>query len=311
MSPILKHLQGSWKNHFSLQISTITVVTFSFVFFILMTLGAFQVSKIVNLWGSHVEMNVYIEDDQMETAQRLETQISQIINVEKVEIIDQAKNLSQFKNHLENYASAMKVEEELATLLPVSLKVQVKDVENPVETLEKISKQIRKLEMVSEVSYGQAWIQKYESFFMMVKGLGIVIAIIFFSSLLLVFMNVIRASIDSRKKDIEVLEMIGASKWMIRSPFIIEGGGLALFCAVIAMSISFAIYNLLITQLQGLILLKNILSQVAFFDLKTIFLIVVVMMCMGIVSAWLSVRKINTFFVRSESRHTFAENEVA
>jgi cell division transport system permease protein len=59
-------------------------------------------------------------------------------------------------------------------------------------------------------------------------GLGIVSVLLLFTSLLLVG-NTIRLSIYARRREVEVMRLVGATNWFIRWPFMVEG----LLCGLI------------------------------------------------------------------------------
>jgi cell division transport system permease protein len=66
--------------------------------------------------------------------------------------------------------------------------------------------------------------------------LGIVAALLLVASLMLVA-NTIRLSIYARRRDIEVMQLVGATRWFIRWPFVIEGLVVGLIGAAFAIGL--------------------------------------------------------------------------
>ena len=72
-----------------------------------------------------------------------------------------------------------------------------------------------------------------------VKILLAVIAILLAVASLFLVGNTIRLSIYARRREVEVMQLVGATDWFIRWPFVIEGLVVGLFGASIAVGILF------------------------------------------------------------------------
>ena len=117
---------------------------------------------------------------------------------------------------------------------------------------------------------------------------------------LFVMSNVIRASVQSRKDEIVVLEMIGATPSMIRKPFMMEGAFLGVSSSVLAMGLCFVVYigikNLLTTKLSFLQLGQHI----QFLGPMVLVAFVLVGTALGALGSYLCVRRINDGFAGSQ-----------
>ncbi|GAG68469.1 unnamed protein product, partial [marine sediment metagenome] len=78
----------------------------------------------------------------------------------------------------------------------------------------------------------------------------LIISLLFISSIILIF-NTIRLSIISRKKEIEVIKLVGASNWYVRWPFIIEGTIQGIMGALIAIGLIFIINMSFLKRLEN------------------------------------------------------------
>jgi cell division transport system permease protein len=72
-----------------------------------------------------------------------------------------------------------------------------------------------------------------------VKILLAVIAVLLAVASLFLVGNTIRLSIYARRREVEVMQLVGATDWFIRWPFVIEGLVVGLFGAIIAVGILF------------------------------------------------------------------------
>ena len=81
----------------------------------------------------------------------------------------------------------------------------------------------RKLPAVDEVRYGKEVSQRI---LQIARGIqvvfGIIVIILLAASTILIA-NTIRLSIFARRREIEVMKLVGASNWYVRGPFMLEG----------------------------------------------------------------------------------------
>jgi cell division transport system permease protein len=116
-----------------------------------------------------------------------------------------------------------------------------------------------------------------------------------------VISNAIRASIASRKEEIVVMEMIGATPSMIRKPFLAEGAILGFVSSLIAVIVCFGIYlgvkNVLIEKLSFL----QLSQHVQFLNISVWVVFVVVGTGLGALASYLCVRRINDGFAGSRA----------
>ncbi len=88
---------------------------------------------------------------------------------------------------------------------------------------------------IADVQDRQAQTDKILSATRIVKiTMALLAALLVFSSILLVS-NTIRLSLFSRRREVEVMKLVGATDWFIRWPFVIEGlflGALGGVCAI-------------------------------------------------------------------------------
>ena len=124
-----------------------------------------------------------------------------------------------------------------------TFQVKVKNVERISNT----AKRIERLDKVSSVKYGEGMVDNLIEAFEAAKKVsyGLVIALILVTVFLII--NTIKLTIFSRKREISIMRLVGASNFTIKTPFIIEGMVLGLFGSIIPiLTICFgyvALYN--------------------------------------------------------------------
>jgi cell division transport system permease protein len=98
--------------------------------------------------------------------------------------------------------------------------------------------------------------------------LAVIAALLAVASLFLVG-NTIRLSIYARRREVEVMQLVGATNWFIRWPFVIEGLVVGLFGALIAVGILFLGKVTIVDPLSDNFALVENLNTISFGPLIT------------------------------------------
>ena len=112
---------------------------------------------------------------------------------------------------------------------------------NPKQTKE-VATTIEKMDYVARVNYGGA---KADTLFKVIStsrnvGIG-VIAVLLVIALFLIS-NTIRATIHARRTEIEIMQLVGATKAYIRWPFFLEGGFIGLIGSIVPIAVLWGLY---------------------------------------------------------------------
>lgn len=106
---------------------------------------------------------------------------------------------------------------------PASFEIQLAEGTRSSETVEAIADDARTLPFVEEVRYGQEWI---EDLFLLRRIGAVASAVIggaFAVVAALIIGTAIRIAIFARRDEIEIMQLVGATRWFIRKPFLLEG----------------------------------------------------------------------------------------
>ena len=128
-----------------------------------------------------------------------------------------------------------------------SYEIKVKDIDLIGDTAE----QVKKINNVSSVNYGKEYIESVITIFSVIEKvcIGGVIALVLVTAFLIA--NTIKLAIFSRKTEIEIMRLVGASNVAIKVPFIIEGSFIGFFGSIIPIILMSYGYNSLYNFLGG------------------------------------------------------------
>lgn len=166
-----------------------------------------------------VEINVFLHDsatsDQIE---ELAAEIEGWEEVKEFQFITKEQALERLKEDMGEDA-----EEILGDLpnnpLPASFEVALKDPEQ----VEQVAARFEGRDFIEDVSYGAEIAERIFQVTSVIRNILLVFLILLGSVSVLLISNTIRLSIYARRKEVEIMKLVGATNWFIRWPFIIEG----------------------------------------------------------------------------------------
>jgi len=242
----IEQLQYSWVKKFSLQLTTMLVLMGSFLVVSLTLLFLSNINSTVNSFGEKFEVSVYLTDQDMEENKgKINKIISDSGLFKDVTFIHKDKALEKFKSKMKENMPSFILENKVINPLPSSYALKIKKDYNTKAGFTKISEFANALmaeEGVDEVAYGQVWASKYTSFLKTYKLMSLGIVLFLIVSIILIIGNSIKSSISQRRKEIEVLELVGATRAYIRLPFIMEGAFMGIVGAALSLAITYSVY---------------------------------------------------------------------
>ncbi len=191
---------------------------------------------------SQLELKVFLFDDATKAEiSNLEDRIGRIPHVANVEYVSPAAALKILEEELEDRSL---LDELNSNPLPPAFNVKADDPDNleSVQTALSPPDSAGKPQPISpaidEIVTGEQTTQIREVTGAVKILLSVIAVLLAVASLFLVG-NTIRLSIYARRREVEVMQLVGATNWFIRWPFVIEGLVVGLFGALIAVGILF------------------------------------------------------------------------
>jgi cell division transport system permease protein len=166
-----------------------------------------------------VEVRVFIDRTSEEANQdQLKAKIEELSAVSSVEFQSKEEGLNQLIDSLGDDGEAF---ESLKDENPLN-DVFVVKTEQPEDTI-MVAQTIQDFNSVEKVEYAKETVQRLFSVMDVARNVGLaIIAGLLFTAMFLIA-NTIRITIVARKREIEIMKMVGATNWFIRWPFLFEG----------------------------------------------------------------------------------------
>lgn len=296
-SGTLNWMTRNWGRQPATVVATFVVLSASFSLIAFMLTVSFNLKRVLTTWGEKVHLAVYLEDDlSTDSINKLRLTIEGRSEVSLVEYISKKSAADQFRDQMASYAPELLEDAEFSTPFPASFKVHLKEgqeSDTQVQRLESLSTELKKLDGVEDVSYGQSWVKNYASVFKVISSGGVVFGLVLLFGSLFVIGNSIRASINQRRDEIEILELVGASTDSIRKPYVVEGFAMAGIASVVALVANFALFQWETSLMRASFAFARMATEVRFFNLIESLGFLLLASFVGGLGAWLTVRSLN------------------
>lgn len=232
---IVSFYRNGWLSVAATGIVTFTLVLIS-IFLLLVLLGQGVITGI----QKKIDIEVFFKDDtKVADILTIKQQLEQVPNNQSVRYISKEEALQIYRGQSENNKKLVEQLSEEENPLPASLQIKAKDTNqldafNPVLESDFSKPLVNKR---SDKGENQPIIEKLQRIISFIRSIGIFISLVVMTFSILVVFNTIRITIFSRREEIEIMRLVGASNWYIRGPFIMEGafyGIIATFVAMLA-----------------------------------------------------------------------------
>ena len=179
--------------------------------------------NLLTRWKGDVELIVYVRSDatteQIQLIEQALRSQPSIIDVDRLRYLDQA----------ESYAEAEKLfagdPGTLRLLTPENIPSQFKVVPIAEDSalVRELGEQFRQLAGVKEVAYAQDVFDVVSRVSQFIRVATTAMSVILLLVAIGLIWNTIRTAMFARRREIEVIKLVGATNWFIRIPFMLEG----------------------------------------------------------------------------------------
>jgi len=234
--------------NFSLSLASISCITITLIVVALSIVLSYNVEKMTEHVSSNISIVAFL-DSEYDTGNvdKIKTQLSGIDNVDEIVFKSKKEYAEETKEMDDRFSLIVDSWTDDNIPLLASYEVTVKDIEKIDDTAEII----KNIDGVNSVNYGEDYIQSVVQIFDVIEKacIGGVIALVLVTAFLI--SNTIKLAIFSRKTEIEIMRLVGASNISIKIPFLIEGSFIGFFGAIIPIVLMAYGYNAFYNFLDG------------------------------------------------------------
>lgn len=180
--------------------------------------------KAIDSIKEKVDVNLYLKNDSPEDKiLALKARVSNLDGVKSVDYISKSQALEAFKSKHRNNPEVLQALRELnKNPLTPTLIIKPKNIDNYDDLTNNLTKIDDEIIESRNFDNPKLMLGKIDSIANRVNEAGMFVSLVFIVVTILVVYNSIRVAIYTHQREIQIMRLVGASNWFIRSPYIIS-----------------------------------------------------------------------------------------
>lgn len=287
-----RNIRDSFKSvfrNFSLSLASISCITITLLVVALAITLTYNVNNFASLVEKDVTIVAFLDVDITEEETALvEEEIKKLDNIENYVYRSKVEITEEMMESSDVFDSIMSEWTEEENPLQATFQVKVINIETIGEVAEKISN----LENVSIVKYGEGMVEQLVSVFDSVKNVSLLVVVALILVTAFLISNTIKITIFSRKREIEIMRLVGASNINIKIPFMLEGLFLGIIGSIIPVLVTIYGYIAIYEKVGGQLFTQIIqLIKPEPFIYFVALILIIIGMLVGMFGSWRAVKK--------------------
>ncbi|MEA3428069.1 MAG: permease-like cell division protein FtsX [Thermodesulfobacteriota bacterium] len=224
-------------------LNTVTIIT---IFLSILIVGAITLffvnaNDYMNSWKKGIRITAYLKPDIAEiNLVDIKNKIHGLYGVDEAKFISKNEAMKRLREQMKRQSSLLNGLKE--NPLPDAFEIRLTGQFSKKERIENLAVQIESLPEIDDVEYGRRWIGRFVKLFELFRLTGYAMSGIFFIAAVFIVANTIRLVIYSRREEIEIMRLIGATDRFIKTPFYIEGIIQGALGGIIGLALLFAAF---------------------------------------------------------------------
>jgi cell division transport system permease protein len=223
------------------------VMTLTLMIIVLSFVSSWALNSTIKNVTSKLDISVYLANG-ISDQQRLDfmNALKNTSNVDQITYTSQAQAVASFESANSNNPAIVAGTNQVQNAIPASFSIKAKDPNKLSGIVAVVNEPQYKalLDPTAPVSYSgkrKNTIDRIVSLSNFFQSSGLIASAVFIFISMLIIFNTIRMAIFTRRDEIEIMKLVGATKWFIRGPFIFEAALYGIIAAVVAIVLSYSL----------------------------------------------------------------------
>jgi len=226
-------------------VTTIGIITISVLIFSTLSLIAHNLSSFLKTWEDKIEVIVYLKKKTPTSeVESLLKNIRLLDGVESIKYLSPSDAMAFMERKLDRQKDLL--EGIQSSVFPPSFEIQLKRPYRNVTRINEVVSRLRQFPQTEEIQYGQEWVQTFSMFVHILQFTQWVLGGLLLAAMVFIISNTLQLTISSRREEIEIMHIVGASPSFIQIPFYVEGVIQGLLGAGLAVLFLFLLHEIVL-----------------------------------------------------------------
>jgi cell division transport system permease protein len=278
-----------WELLWTHMLTSVTMALSLFVF------GAFMLAQenfaaLLKGWGDQLQINAYVAKDiSAADIQSLQERIRSYPEVAGVRHISQEQAWTDFQAALGAQSGVL--EGLPRDVLPASFEITVRPTFRDAPQVEGLASRIKNEKGITGVEYAQDWVERMSLVLLAFEWAKWLFSGILFLTSYFIVSSTVKLAILARKEEIEIMQLVGASRAIIEAPFVMEGMIQGTVGGALSIGGLWVGYQIMRNQMPLVFTLFGSTNSLQFLDFPSVALMIAIGCVLGAAGSLFSLRR--------------------
>jgi len=238
---IRRTLQNIGGNLFP-NLTTIGIIAISMLIFSTFTLIAFNLTSFLKIWEDKIEIIAYLKKETpLKEVESLLKKARQLEGVDALKYVSPSDAMAFMEAKLGSQKNLL--EGIQPGVLPPSFEIQLKKEYRNSTKIKEVVSRLKQFPQIEEIQYGQEWVETFSALVHILHVTQWILGGLLLAAMIFIISNTLQLTVSSRREEIEIMHLVGASPAFVQVPFYIEGLIQGLFGAGLAIFFLFLLHK--------------------------------------------------------------------
>jgi cell division transport system permease protein len=214
------------KDNLFINVTNILTIAIAFLILSASFLLYYNLNNIITRWTGKIQIVAYLKEGISDRGiANLKLNVKKMPQIQRVEYVSKDAALRSFRKDLGDYPEYREYQEVIQTV-----------------------KALRGFKEFDDFQYGQRWLENFSAYLYIIKISGFFMGALILIATCFIVANSIKIAVFSRRDEIEITKLVGATDTFVKIPFHLEGLLIGLLGSLLSVSLLYIIFLIFLRE---------------------------------------------------------------